>query len=76
MMCPGTEFGIMDTLGGVIFAAATITMVIMGIPWYLWIFMAVSTIGWFAMAVHCFRFAAKCTCQELEVRPKGPGEKL
>ena len=70
-MCPGKEFGIMDTIlglgEGAIFA---LLYAILGkdMPWWSMVLFAVSTLGWFAMAGYCFRFAAKCNCQEVYKR--------
>lgn len=65
MMCPGKEFGITDTIAGVLFAAGTYVLYDGGCPWYFLILPVIMTIGWFAMAAYCFRFAAKCNCQQI-----------
>ena len=65
MMCPGKEFGIMDATAGLVFGVGTYFLRWLGAPWYFWLGLAISTIAWFAMAIHCFRFAAKCNCQEI-----------
>jgi len=75
-MCPGTEFGIMDTVGGVLFAAITYGMWSIGFPWYLCILPVISTVAWFAMAVHCFRFASKCNCKEMEAQIAASNAKM
>ena len=70
MMCPGKEFGIMDTVLGVIEVAIFLAVqsALGGLPWWSWALFIVSTIGWFGMAAYCFRFAAKCNCQEVYKR--------
>lgn len=55
----------MDTIGGIIFAAGTCALISFNPPWYMLIIPVISTLGWFGMAIYCFRFAAKCKCKEL-----------
>ena len=67
-MCPGTEFGIIDTAAGVVFAFMTYVTWSGGIP--IWHVFALSTIGWFAMGAYFFYKASKCKCMEYEAQFK------
>ena len=67
-MCPGKEFGIMDTIFGLVEGAffAFLYVVLDGkMPWWMIAFFAISTLAWFVWAGYCFRFATKCNCQEI-----------
>jgi hypothetical protein len=65
-MCPGTEFGITDTVLGVFFAAMTFAAwQIFPHHWYIFVLPVWITVLWFAAGIYFFYRAAKCNCREV-----------